>query len=75
MGQLYHHSDLGPDRGVSLAPLIAHLLAVGGGGQLPDEQPAEGMQEDCLWVTLSDPEIGSLVRGPGFVTRRGGIEP
>ena len=67
---------MGLGRGVSLAPFIAHLLAVGGGGQTPDEQPAEGMEEDLPLVRGErSPDrvacAGAGVRHPA----RGGTEP
>jgi hypothetical protein len=42
-------------RGVDSVPLIMHLLGVGGGGQPPVKQPAEGVKENLPLIQGEGP--------------------
>ena len=61
-------------RGVDSVPLIAHLLAVGGDGQPPGEQPAEGVEEDLPLIGGERPP-DRVARGwaGGRHSARGGL--
>ena len=56
--------------------VIAHLLAVGSGGQPPDEQPAEGVEEDLPLIGAEGPpdRVARASSGRRHAAR-GGTDP